>query len=283
MHLWDPRAHYYPWLCDAQPIAFRYGDYAALRKPYLPADYRADSAAWAVEHTVYIEAEWDPRDPAGEMDFIAGLREQCGLPSVAIAQAWLDAPDAPALLESHAARGFVRGVRHKPKQGQMGDARWRGGYARLARLGLHFELQAPWRELPEAARLARDFPETILVVNHTGLPLGDEMAPWRMALTELARLPNVDVKISGLGNLDGTRRREAILAAIAAFGTDRAMFASNYPVDGLRMSFDDIFRGFEEATRELSVDERRALFHDNALRIYRMEQPWQPNPSRSAT
>jgi predicted TIM-barrel fold metal-dependent hydrolase len=104
-----------------------------------------------------------------------------------------------------------------------------------------------------------------------------------MALTALARLPNVALKISGLGDLDEARRRQAILAAIEAFGPDRAMFASNYPVDSLRMSFTDIFRGFEEATRELSVDERRALFHDNALRIYRMEQPWQPNPSRSAT
>jgi predicted TIM-barrel fold metal-dependent hydrolase len=283
MHVWDPRAHYYPWLCDAQPIAFRYGDYSALRKPYLPADYRADSAAWPVERTVYIEAEWDPRDPVGEMDFIAGLRAQSALPSVAIAQAWLDASDCARVLESHAARGFVRGVRHKPKPGQMGDLRWRAGYARLARLGLHFELQAPRRELSEAARLARDFPDTTIVVNHTGLPLAHEMASWRMALTGLARLRNVNLKISGLGNLDSRQRREAILTAIEAFGPDRAMFASNYPVDSLRMSFSDIFRGFEEATRELSVDERRALFHDNALRIYRMEQPWQPNPSRSAT
>ena len=49
MHVWDPRVHYYPWLCDAQPIAFRYGDYAKLRRPYLPSDYRADAAPWRVE------------------------------------------------------------------------------------------------------------------------------------------------------------------------------------------------------------------------------------------
>ncbi len=271
MHLWDPRAHYYPWLCDARPIPFRYGDYAALRKPYLPPDYRADSAAWQVERTVYIEAEWDPRDPGGEMDFIAGLRAQPGPPSVAIAQAWLDAPGCAEVLEGHAARGFVRGVRHKPKPGQMDDARWRAGYARLAPLGLHFELQALWQQLPEAARLARDFPDTLIVLNHAGLPLAGEMAEWRAAMSSLARHENVAVKISGLGNLDATRRREAIIATLEAFGTRRAMFASNYPVDSLRMSFDEIFRGFDEATRDLSVDERRGLFHDNALRIYRME------------
>lgn len=271
MHLWDPGTHYYPWLCDAQPIAFRYGEYRALRRPYLPADYRADAAGWAVQRTVYIEAEWDPRDPGGEMDFIARLRNEFATPTVAVAQAWLDAEDCPAVLEAHARRWFVRGVRHKPQAGQMGDARWRSGYARLAPLGLHFELQAPWRQLGEAARLARDFPETMIVLNHAGLPLAGEREPWRAAMAALARLPNVSVKISGLGNLSGAHRRDAVLAVIDLFGTARAMFASNYPVDSLRTSFDAIFSGFDDATRELAEAERRGLFHDNAVRIYRME------------
>ena len=89
-HVWDPQAHYYPWLCDPEPISFRYGDYSSLRKPYLVADYRADSAGWRVERGVYVEAEWDPRDPLGEMDFIAEVRKPGDFPTVAIAQAWLD-------------------------------------------------------------------------------------------------------------------------------------------------------------------------------------------------
>ncbi len=271
MHLWDPRAHYYPWLCDPQPIAFRYGDYRALRRPYLASDYRADSAGWPVAGTVYIEAEWDPKDPRGEMDFIAGIRRQAGIPTVAVAQARLDAGDCAAVLEAHAQREFVRGVRHKPKPGQMDDPRWRAGYARLAPLGLHFELQAPWRQLGEAARLAGDFPETTIVLDHAGLPLPGEMAGWRDAIAALARRPNVVAKISGLGNLNGSQRRDAILGVIEACGAKRAMFASNYPVDSLRMSFDAIFREFDEATRGFSEAERRALFHDNAARIYRME------------
>lgn len=271
MHLWDPRTHYYPWLCDPKPIAFRYGDYAALRRPYLPADYRRDSAGWPVERSVYIEAEWDPRDPSGEMDFIAKVRDEAGLPTVAIGQAWLHVDDCPAVLEAHAQRSFVRGVRHKPKAGQMDDARWRAGYARLAPLCLHFELQAPWRQLGEAARLAADFPDTVLVLDHAGLPEEQCMADWRNAVAGLARCPNVGVKISGLGNLSRVHRREAVLVLIDLFGTARAMFASNYPVDSLRMTFDAIFREFDEATRGLSDGERRGLFHDNAVCIYRME------------
>ena len=191
--------------------------------------------------------------------------------AVAVGQAWLDAGDCGAVLESHAQRGFVRGVRHKPKPGQMDDARWRAGYARLAALGLHFELQAPWRQLGEAMRLAGDFPATALVLNHAGLPLPGESAPWRAAIGALARLPNVAAKISGLGNLDAGQRREAILGVVEAFGTQRAMFASNFPVDSLRLGFDAICRDFDQATLDLSQEERRGLFHDNAIRIYRME------------
>ncbi|HYL24085.1 MAG TPA: amidohydrolase family protein [Burkholderiales bacterium] len=271
MHFWDPRTHYYPWLCDPEPIKFRYGDYRALRRRYLPADYRADAARWSVQRTVYIEAEWDPRDPAGEMEFIAGLRAQDGLPTVAVAQAWLDREDCPAVLEAHAQHSFVRGVRHKPRRGQMDDARWRAGYARLAPLGLHFELQAPWQELAAAARVARDFADTTLVLNHAGLPLPAELAGWQAAMAGLARCANVAVKISGLGNLDTRAQHQVISAVLQLFGTRRAMFASNYPVDSLRASYDAIYKRFDEATRGLSATERRDLFHDNAVRIYRME------------
>ena len=268
-HVWDPRAHYYPWLCDPQPIPFRYGDYSALRRPYLVEDYRRDSAGWRVERGVYVEAEWDPRDPLGEMNFIAQVRKG-GFPTVAIAQAWLHQDDCAAVLEGQARHSFVRGIRHKPKPGMMDDAKWRQGYARLAPLGLHFELQAPWRQLEEAARLAAASPETTIVLNHTGLPLDPEIQDWRKAMARLAACPNVAVKISGLGNVQ--RKREVVLATIELFGTARAMFASNFPVDSLRASFDTIFSGFDEITRGFAAAERRALFHDNAVRIYRMEQ-----------
>ena len=230
-------------------------------------DYRADSARWRVVKGVYVEAEWDPRDPLGEMQFIAKLRKDGGFPTVAIAQAWLDRDDCAAVLEAQASHAFVRGVRHKPRAGMMDDARWRAGYARLGPLGLHFELQAPWRQIDEAARLARDFPDTLIVLNHTGLPSND-VSGWHAAMSHLAQYPNVAAKISGLG---GVPRREVVLAAIEIFGMQRAMFASNYPVDSLRASFDAIYGAFEEITRGFPAAERRALFHDNAARIYRME------------
>ncbi|MGH8708575.1 MAG: amidohydrolase family protein, partial [Burkholderiales bacterium] len=118
-HFWDPRANTHPWLCDATPIAFRYGDYSALRRPYLPADYFADAGAHEVVKTVYVETEWDPRDPLGETAWVERLRRETGFPTVMVAQAWLDRDDVASVLERQAGFGFVRGVRHKPRRGAM--------------------------------------------------------------------------------------------------------------------------------------------------------------------
>jgi predicted TIM-barrel fold metal-dependent hydrolase len=277
-HFWDPRVNYHPWLCDQPPIPFRYGDYSALRRPYLPADYFADARPHRVVKTVYVETEWDPRDAPGEMRYVERLRRETGFPTVAVAQAWLDRDDLGATLEALAQFDFVRGVRHKPRPGQMADARWRAGFAELVRRGLRFDLQAPWAQLEEAARLARDFPDARIILNHTGLPADRSaagIAGWKKALTALAACPNVAVKISGLGvpgqPWTADSNREVVLGAIERFGISRAMFASNFPVDGLCASFDAIVRGVRAIVRDFPAAEQRALFHDNALRIYDME------------
>jgi predicted TIM-barrel fold metal-dependent hydrolase len=287
VHFWDPMRHYYPWLCDRPLIPFRYGDYSPICRPYLPADYLADAAPHRVVKTVYLEAEWDPRDPIGEMDFIAGLRRETGFPNVAIAQAWLDRADVTEVLESHAARGFVRGVRQKPRgnagprQGgttSMSEPRWRKGFAILHRLGLQFDLQTPWWHLDEAASLARAFPDTRIVLLHAGLPAdrsAEGLAGWRDAMRELAASPNVAVKISGLG-LPGVpwtveNNRAIVLHTIDCFGADRSMFASNFPVDGVCGDLATIFSGYQAITSDFSEAERMQLFHDNAIRTYRID------------
>lgn len=286
-HFWDPATNYYPWLRDEPPIPFRYGDYSAIRRPYLPDEYRSDTEGFRVEKTVYVEAEWDSRDPIGEMVFIERLRRETGLPTVAVAQAWLDRPDAENVLEAQAAFPFVRGIRHKPRangspkdgaSGGMADPTWRAGYAQLSRFGLRFDLQTPWWHLHEAARLAADFPDTRIILNHTGLPANrsaDGIAAWRAALAAFAQCPNAAVKISGLGVPEEpwtvTANRAIVLTAIDLFGVERAMFASNFPVDSLCATFAAIYTGFAEIVQNFAPAERRALFHDTANRIYAMD------------
>lgn len=286
-HFWDPTRNYYPWLNDEPPIRFRYGDYRAIRRRYLPADYRAHAAPYSVAKSVYVEAEWNPADPVGEMRYIDALRREHGLPTVAVAQAWLDRHDAAAVLEQQAAFPFVRSVRHKPRAnpgpshrapGGMTDANWIAGFARLAPNGLRFDLQTPWWHLEEAAGLAATFPDTQIILNHTGLPANRSaagIAGWTRAMTTLAGRPNVAVKISGLGEPGRpwtvASNRDIVRTTIDLFGVSRCMFASNFPVDSLCASFATIFGGFRDIVRDLSAAEQRALFHDNAVRIYAME------------
>ena len=286
-HFWDIDTNYHPWLRDEPPIAFRYGDYRAIRRRYLPEDYFADVGSHSVVKTVYVEAEWDPADPIGESRYVSRLRRETNFPTVMVAQAWLDRDDCAAVLEQQAAFDFVRSVRHKPRAnaspndaapGGMTESKWRAGFARLSPLGLRFDLQTPWWHLADAARLARDFPGTSIILNHAGLPSdrsAEALAGWQRALAALAKCPNAMIKISGLGQAGRAwsvaANRGIVLTAIEAFGVGRTMFASNFPVDSLCATFDTIFSGFRTIVSDFSAPEQRALFHDNALRIYAME------------
>ena len=288
-HFWDIEANYLPWLRDEPPIPFRYGDYSAIRRNYLPPEYRRDAGRFEVIGSVFIETEWDPADPLGETRWVADLKAREGLPSVMVAQAWLDRADAEPVLEAHGANPLVRGIRHKPKAasgpdqvepgapGSMGDPTWRQGFAMLAPNGLSFDLQTPWWHLAEARRLADDFGSTGIVLNHPGLPADRRAAGlegWREALRILAGAPNVSIKISGIGIAGRpwtvADNQRVVLDAIDTFGPGRVMFASNFPVDSLVASFETIFSGFDAITAEFSELERAGMFHDNARRIYRI-------------
>jgi predicted TIM-barrel fold metal-dependent hydrolase len=283
-HFWDPGVNYHPWLRDEPPIPFRYGDYRAIRRRYLPPDYLADAAPYRVDASVYVETEWDPRDPVGETHYVDTLRREYGLPSVVVAQAWLDRADAAEVLERQAQYDFVRSVRHKPRAnaspadgapGGTTDAAWRAGFARLAPLGLRFDLQTAWWHLAEAACLAADHPGTQIILNHTGLPADrspEGLAGWRAAMATLSRQSNVAVKISGIGQR-GTAwtadaNRGIVRTVIDLFGIERCMFASNFPVDSLCATFATIFDGFREIVSDVPLADQRALFRDNAIRIY---------------
>ena len=288
-HFWDLDRNYYPWLCDAEPIAFRYGDYRVLRRNYLPADYRSDSAGFRIVKTVHMEAEWHRADPVAETRWIEAISRAHGLPTACVGHADLARPDVETVLAGHAESPLIRGIRHKPtaasdprdarrgRPGSMDDPAWRKGYALLQRFGMSYDLQTPWWHLDAATGLAADFPRTQIIVNHTGLPVdrsAEGLAAWRRALEAVAERPNVALKISGLGRagLPWTVAANGPLVrdAIAIFGVDRCMFASNYPVDRLAGSFDEIYRGFFASVAERPATDLGKLLHDNAVRLYRL-------------
>lgn len=286
-HIWD-LGNDLPWL-KQERVPFRYGDYSAICRDYLPEDYRRDTAGWPVVGSVYVEAEWNRGIAAQESRWVGDVATKTGVPSAIVAWCDFAAPEAAALLAAHAAVRHVRGVRHKPSAaaspgeakrgaaGSMDDPLWRKGYEGLARHDLSYDLQTPWWHLDAAADLARDVPQTAIIVNHTGLPADrspEALAAWRRALETVAAQPNVSLKISGIGLPGQAWTVEAngpvIRDAIAIFGVERCMFASNFPVDGLIGDFDTIFTGFLAATADLTAEQRDRLFHHNAARIYRL-------------
>ncbi|MEI2417041.1 amidohydrolase family protein [Orrella sp. JC864] len=288
-HFWDPTENLYPWLEPGVTVPHRYGEYEAIKRRYDPEDYRRDTQGHDVVESVYVEAEWSPDDPIGETRYVHGLARRYGYPHAVVAQAWLHHDDAAHVLAQQAAFPLVRSVRHKPggparpqdvggERTLMSDERWRRGYAALQAHGLHFDLQTPWWNLHEAVALARDFPGVTIILNHAGLPTDrspEGLAGWREAMAALAGQPNTAVKISGLGMRGKPWTVEdngpIVRDIVAMFGAQRAMFASNFPVDGLCASFDTIFTGFKRIVADLPDAQQQALFCGTARRLYRTQ------------
>lgn len=293
-HFWAVPENPHHWLTRLPRIPFRYGDYEAICKDFLPADYAHARREHLVLRHVVMEGEWNSADPLGESLWMHGLAQREGVPHAMAAQIWLDRDDVAAVLARYTQgplAGFVRSVRHKPRvlgrgeprsqiavPGSMRCPRWRAGYAQVAASGLMFELQAPWWHMDEAVELARDFAGTRIVVNHAGLPAqrdADSLREWEHAMRQLAQCPNVVVKLSGLG-VPGQAWTEplqssVVLPLLDAFGTSRCLFATNFPVDSLVADMSTIWSVFKALTRHLTAQERLALFCDNAVAVYGLE------------
>ena len=224
----------------------------------------------------------------GETEWLQAMADDYGYPQGIVAGADLTDPDLDALLEAHAARTNVRGIRQivcwHPDRLKTYNARdplldpaWEAGLARLARHGLSFDLQLYPVQMQTAAAIARRHPDVPLIINHAGLPTDrDEagMTVWREGLRELARQPQISIKISGLGITDRDWSVESvrpiILECIDAFGTERSMFASDFPVDRAHGTFDAVYSAFDTVTFGFSPTERDRLFASNAEAVYRI-------------
>lgn len=292
-HFWDLSLGAQEWLCRPPWIGFRYGDYEAIRRNFLPAHYKRVTAEHNVVATVTLEAEWDEHLLVEETRWTEALHEaDPRFPAAHVARTFLHLPGAADEIAEHAKHRFVRAIRHKPAvapsvdliergaPASMSCPNWRRGYAALAKHGLHFELQAPWWHVDELLDLVGAYPETPVVIVHCFMPADrseNALKGWRAALKRAASAPQISMKISGFG-LRGAgwpydEQRPIIRDIIDAFGVDRCLFASNFPVDGLTGSFDTIYTGFKAATADLSLNERLKLFHDNAIRTYRLDIP----------
>ncbi|MFO1068113.1 MAG: amidohydrolase family protein [Geminicoccaceae bacterium] len=289
-HFWDLALGRHPWLSPEPGREMVFGDPSPLYRNYLPDDLRRDAAGTDLVGSVHIEAGWDRPDCVGETRWLEEVASASGLPTVLVVHAPLDSPRVGEVLEAQlAASPRVRGVRHivswhrdpakrfVERPDLMDDPAWRAGFARLAPLGLSFDLMLYPGQLADAARLAADFPGTQIIVNHVASPVdrdADGMAVWREGLRRLAERPNVAIKISDLvaydHNWTADSLRPVAMACIDAFGTDRCLFGSDFPVAGLHIGYAEWCHAFAAIVAGFTPAEQRAMFCDNARRLYRM-------------
>ena len=288
-HLWDLERFSYPWL-SARPLpASVAGDVAPIAKSYLLDDYLADTAKQKVVKSVHVDAGFDPAQPVEETRWLQSIADQRGFPHGIVARAELHRPDVETTLASHCRFPNVRGIRHivnwhpdpaktyVTKPDFLTDPAWLRGFAQLKRYNLSFDLQLYPSQMADAAALAAAHGDTTIILNHAGMPVDrdpEALSLWRAGMRALGAQPNVWVKISGLGMVDWRWTEQSIrpfvLETIEIFGPDRCMFASNFPVDKLYSSFDALYDAFKSIVRDFSVGERRKLFSDTALAVYRI-------------
>lgn len=288
-HLWDLERFSYPWL-SARPLpASVAGDVAPIAKSYLLDDYLADTANQNVVKSVHVDAGFDPSQPVEETRWLQSIADQRGFPHGIVARAELHRPDVEATLAAHSQFPNVRGIRHivnwhsdpaktyVTKPDFLTDPAWLRGFALLKGYNLSFDLQLYPSQMADAAALAAAHGDTTIILNHAGMPVdrdAEALSLWRAGMRALAAQPNVWVKISGLGMVDWrwteNSIRPFVLDTIEIFGPDRCMFASNFPVDKLYSSFDALYGAFKRIVSDFSVGERRKLFSDTALAVYRI-------------
>lgn len=302
----------------------------ATQPTYLLHEMLADIAGGHnIRSTVFIEcgtmfraADPDAYRPVGETEFVKGIAAMSAsgdYGDARIAAGIIGTVDLKIgdesgdVLDAHieAGNGRFRGIRlgalwhpdeairnHRtnPPPGMLLRDDFRRGFRHLGPRGLTFEAWLCHEQIDDVTDLAHAFPDTTIILDHVGGPLGigpykgrrDEVfAVWRQRLNDLSVCPNVVVKLGGL-NMDingfGWEDRPAaptsaelaeatrpyFEAAIEAFGTKRAMFESNFPVDKLSCSYTNLWNSFKLMTTDYTASERADLFHDTAVRIYRL-------------
>ena len=291
-HLWDLGSGRYSWLTDG-PREVVFGSTAPLIRDYLLADYLADMESIGLVKSVHIQASFLEEDPAAETRWLQGIADEHGFPHGIVAYAQLERPDAEAVLEAHRAQSNMRGIRQilswhqnpvwsfNERSDLMQDSAWRRGFGLLRRNDLSFDMMIYSGQLGEAQDSISPRPSRTRRSSSTtpGAPRtaidDDAIAAWRKGMSALAGAANVAVKISDLGAYDHNWTTEQARGPSSATPStpsgpsaacSRAIFPSPASTAARTPSYDS----FKTIVADLSEAEQRALFHDNAVRFYRL-------------
>ncbi len=298
------------------------------RHPYLLEDLWGDTeSGHNIEKTVFLEcgADYresgpDPLKPVGETEFVADIAAQSATDSTKatiagiIGHADLTLGDKLVeVLDAHetAGNGLFRGIRHGgahhpyPEEafiagdspiGLFREKKFQEGVRLLGRKGYTYEAWFYHFQIPEFTALAKTAPDTTMIIDHFGTPLGTKSylakreeiyEQWKRDIAELAQCPNVYAKLGGLAMPDNgfgwdkedrpptsdefiRAQKRYYLHTIECFGIDRCMFESNFPVDKFSLSYHVFWNACKKMTKNFSEDEKQALFYESAQNVYQI-------------
>jgi L-fuconolactonase len=273
LHLWDTSLFHYPWL-DAIP---------SLNLPHLPCDYARECGSVAVEAMVFVQCETEICAFRDEAKWVAEQAKH--EPRIKGMVAWAPLENGRAVdvdLAGLAHYEILRGIRRIIQSEDDIDfclqPSFIEGVRTLASFGLTFDICIDHRHMKNIIKFASMLPEVSMVLDHIGKPPIKEglIMPWANQLRELARLPHVFCKISGVateadhGRWSADDLKRYIEVAIDAFGFDRIMFGTDWPVATQAIAVGRWVRLLDEVMADANEIEQRKFWRDNATRFYRL-------------
>ena len=290
-HLWDLGAVHYPWLMETGVRRF-FGDPTPIQKNYLASDLQNDVGELPVTRSVHIQVGAAEDQAVTETRWLQSIADDPngpGFPNAIVAFCDLSGDDAMAQLDAQRQFGNVRGVRQIVGRSAEEDAStgsgalldhpvWRSNLGRLPKLDLSFDLQLIPPQMPAAIAILDTVPDLNVALCHCGSPWDrtpEGLKFWRTQIAALAERPNTVCKLSGFGMFDhewnASRVRDIVLTVIDAFGPNRCMFGSNFPVDKLYRDYQSVYANYFELLQEFDRHERSAMLSETARRFYRLE------------
>jgi predicted TIM-barrel fold metal-dependent hydrolase len=272
-HLWDPDRFRYSWLQSVP----------SLNRAFQMPDYLEAAQGLNVVKSVHLEADVDEPFMLDETRYLLALADQPDSPLDGIVAGGRPEKDNfRTYLDQIAGHPKLKGIRRvlhtQPDDVGQGTV-FIENIGSLEDYELSFDLCVLARQLPIAISLASKWPNVTFILDHCGVPQVKEtiLDPWRAHIAEIAELPNVYCKVSGLvAYADPERWKEDDLRpyvehVIACFGWDRVLFGSDWPVCTLSASYKQWIEALYSITRSAGAANQAKLFHDNAIRVYRLK------------
>jgi predicted TIM-barrel fold metal-dependent hydrolase len=272
-HLWDLDLFRYAWLQQLPD----------LNHSFRMKDYLAATNGLAIEKSVHLEADVDEPFMLDETMHLLRLADCADNPlEGVVACGRPESKEFKTYVEKIAGHPKLRGIRRvlHTRPDDLGQSEtFIENVCSLAGYNLSFDICVLARQLPLAIRLVSRCPDVTFILDHCGVPQVKEkvLDPWRLFIREIAKFPNVFCKISGLiayadpSNWTAEDLRPYVDHAIGCFGWDRVMFGSDWPVCTLSASYRQWVDVLLSLTRAAGEANQKKLFHDNAIRVYRLK------------